>query len=150
MKRWLSSVAAGAALTLATATLAVALPAGPANAGPSCTAAGCSVVANSTSLFVVARHDWTCDWGTTASSSTGCVGGDTYYVNPGQRTPDGQDWDVVRVDAGWCYWILFINWWGKVWKETYNRIGSTSPVYVKVENGSSANVLAQSSSSCPT
>lgn len=56
---------------------------------------------------------------------------------------------VVRVDAGWCYKIKFINWWGKVWTVTYNRIGLSSPTYVKVEDASYAEVQAQSASSCP-
>ena len=150
MKRWRSRLVATAAVALTTAAFTTVLPAGAAHAGPSCDPViGCSVVANSSNTWVVAWHDWTCGWGTTASSSTGCAGGDTFFVDPGQRTPGGQDWDVVRVDAGWCYRIMFINWWGKTWAETYNRIGAASPVYVKVEDGSSGTVLGQSNSSCP-
>ncbi len=139
-----------AALVLAVAAFAAVVPASGAHASTSCSAIfGCSQSANGSDLSATAWHDWTCSWGSTGSSSTGCKGGSSYYLAPGTLTPDGQDWDVVQVDAGWCYKINFINWYGKDWDVTYNRIGQSSPLYVKVEDGSLAIILDQSASSCP-
>jgi hypothetical protein len=138
------------AVAMAVAGAAAIVPASGAHAGTSCSAIfGCSQSGNGTSLGVFAWHDWTCSSGSTGTSSTGCKGGSSYYLSPGAVTPDGQDWDVVQVDAGWCYKIEFINWYGKDWTVTYNRIGQSSPVYVKVEDGSYAYVSGQSSSHCP-
>ena len=43
----------------------------------------------------------------------------------------------------------FNNWYGKDWTVTHNRIGSSTPLYVQVEDGSIADVLAQGNNSCP-
>ncbi|GII62695.1 hypothetical protein Skr01_27800 [Sphaerisporangium krabiense] len=145
MKKWTSRLAVGASVALIATTLTAALPADDAYAVSPC----CSTVHNGSAAGLTVLRDWTCNHGTTGTSSTGCAGGDTKYLSPGATTPSGEDWDVIRVDAYWCYKIQFTNWWGKVWTETYNRIGKDSPVYVKVEGRSLGDVRAQSSSSCP-
>ncbi len=149
IKKWTSRLAAGASVALVATTLTNTLTTGAAYAGPNCSGSACSEVGNVSNDGVTAVHNWTCDSGTTGTANTGCAGGDLYYLSPGAHTPANQDWDVVRVDAGWCYKIKFIKWWGKVWTVTYNRIGLSSPTYVKVEDASYAEVQAQSASSCP-
>jgi hypothetical protein len=132
------------------AASAAVLPASGAHAGTSCSAIfGCSQSMNLTSLPATAWHDWTCSSGSTGTASTGCKGGSAYYLAPGAWTPDGQDWDVLQIDAGWCYRVNFVNWYGKDWDVTYNRIGQSTPVYVKIEDGSIAYIIGQSGSSCP-
>ncbi|MFE0631549.1 hypothetical protein ACFW3D_31915 [Streptomyces sp. NPDC058864] len=135
------------ALLAATLGLVVLAPAPQASAG-GCTIVGCSQSWNYTSTYATAFKSWTCEWGTTGSWSTGCVGGDPYGLSGyGTHTPDGQDWDVVRIDAGWCYKLhLLVP--GKTWDVVYDRRG-TSAAYVKVENWGYAKITYQSSTSCP-
>jgi hypothetical protein len=139
----------GAAIALA-ATSLILVPSGGAQAGASCDAVfGCSRSHNTSSYTATAFHDWTCTTGTTGTASTGCYGGSSYLLAIGAYTPANQDWDVIRVDAYWCYKIHFVNWYTKTWDVTYDRRGSSSPVFVKIENGSVATVTGQSTSSCP-
>jgi hypothetical protein len=138
-----------AAVALAAATLTMVNPGG-AQAGTSCSAVfGCSRSHNTSGVYATAFHNWTCSTGSTGTASTGCAGGDTYGLSNGAYTPSGQDWDVIRVDAGWCYKIHFVNWYTKYWDVTYDRRGYSTPVYVKIEDGSLATVVGQGSGSCP-
>jgi hypothetical protein len=136
---------------LAVVGLSVLTPAGAAQAGTSCgTFSGCSHVRNSDNQAITAKRNWLCG-GTTGASTAdpNCVSGDVYWLNQGDQTPIFQDWDVVRVDARWCYKIHFVNWWGKSWTERYDRRAYSTPLYVKVENGSIGEVVDQSLSTCP-
>ena len=149
MTIWKLRAGRGLAAVVAMVGLSVMVPVGAAQAGTSCSyLTGCSRVGNNSWLRATARHNWTCGWGTTGSSSTGCVGGDSMNLYHWEATPDGQDWDVVQVDAGWCYRIHFVNGWGKVWDVRYDRRGQSN-LYVKVENGAWGTVEDQSSSGCP-
>ena len=149
-KRWTSRVGRRAAIVLGAVVLVAMIPTGSAYAGTSCDPLfGCSESYNASSFTVLARHDWTCNWGSTGSSSTGCVGGASLLLRTWEGTPTNQDRDVVQIDAGWCYTMHFNNWYGKDWTVTHNRIGSSTPLYVQVEDGSIADVLAQGNNSCP-
>ena len=77
------------------------------------------------------------------------MGGASLLLRTWEGTPTNQDRDVVQIDAGWCYTMHFNNWYGKDWTVTHNRIGSSTPLYVQVEDGSIADVLAQGNNSCP-
>jgi len=150
MKKWVLRIGSGVATLSAMAALAVLPGAGTASAGPNCSAVfGCSRVENWSRVTAVAIHDWTCG-GSTGTGSTGCVAGDPYSLGSAlaSHTPDGEDWDAVRVDAGWCYEVQFVNWWGKRWTQDYDRRGQSN-YYVKVEDGSTAYIMGQSSTSCP-
>lgn len=137
-------------LVAAVAAGAVVVPTSGAQAGTSCSSVfGCSESKNSSAQPATAWHDWTCSSGSTGTASTGCKGGTSYWLTPGAHTPSNQDWDVLQIDAGWCYKVNLVNWYGKNWNVTYNRIGQSTPEYVKIEDGSVATVLAQSLSSCP-
>lgn len=152
MKRWRRRIGSGAA-TLGAAAVLIALPgAGTAVADPDCSALfGCSEVENWSGLTAFAVHDWTCEGSTGTVDTTGeCVAGGLRLLGstPGSHTPDGEDWDALRVDAGWCYRVQFVNWWGKSWSASYDRRGQ-SDAYVKVEDGSIAYVVGQSRTRCP-
>ena len=67
----------------------------------------------------------------------------------GQTTPNGEDWDVLQIDYGWCYRVRLESPFGKVWYLDYDRRGQSSNLYVKVENNGAAWVEAQSPVSCP-
>jgi hypothetical protein len=134
------------ALLAVGAGLAVLSPAPQAYAG-GCTILGCSQTYNYSGIYATAFKSWTCDWGTTGSWSTGCVGGDPYGLSNGAHTPDGEDWDVFRVDAGWCY-LVELHAPGKKWHVRYDRRG-TSAAYVKVENWGTAYIRGQSTTTCP-
>lgn len=108
----------------------------------------CSTTTNNSHLGVLAVRNWTCEHGTTGTASTGCNGGQTDWLDPGQRTPSGQDWDAFRVDAGYCYRVWF-RVPGQNWTQYYNRAGQRTPVYVKVEDWGEARVTAQQYGSCP-
>lgn len=106
-----------------------------------------SRIFNRTNLSVVTRKDWTCSSGTTGSSSTGCVGGATKTLYGwGDDTGFSEDWDVVQVDAGWCYSIKFVLPY-KEWTLTFNRAG-LSNLYVKVEDHGDAYVMSQKYGGC--
>ncbi|MFI8303414.1 hypothetical protein ACIF80_08185 [Streptomyces sp. NPDC085927] len=124
-----------------------------AQAGGACDWSGCSEFTNGSHLGVLAVKHWNCSTGTTGTASEGCVNtGDTKWIDPGKRTPSGQDWDALRVDAGYCYKVEFLNEFPlltKRWTMTYDRTKSTKPVYVKIENPSQGYVLAQKAGSCP-
>ena len=147
MMKWSAKLRVLVVIALMAVGLTMAVPVGGASAGTKCGTTGCSRSTNHSSAGFFARHNWTCDSGSTGTASTGCYGGDTYWVSPGYGTPAGQDWDVIQVDGGWCFKIHFVNFYGKSWSVTYNRLG-TSNQYVKIENGSVGDVTYQSSSSC--
>jgi hypothetical protein len=148
VKRWTSAGRKLGAVMLATAALTAVAPISGASASPNCSAVfGCSRSTNHSTSGFFARHNWTCSSGSTGTASTGCVGGDSFFVSTNYGTPSNQDWDVIQVDGGWCVKIHFTNWYGKSWNVTYNRLTSSTE-YVKVEDGSVGDVRYQSSSSC--
>jgi hypothetical protein len=139
------------ALGLVVAASAGVMPAPAAHAGTNCSGGGllCSYVDNGSNLGVLAVRNWTCTTGTTGTASTGCVSlTDTKWLYPEQHTDPKQDWDSFRVDAGYCYEVWF-RVPGKNWTMTYDRSGSTTPVYVKVEDFGEAHVTDQKAGSCP-
>jgi hypothetical protein len=147
-KSWAWRTSGSITAAAAVIGLSVMMPAGAAQAGPNCSAiTGCSLIRNNSAYEIVAIHNWTCDFGTTGTANEGCSGGDSMWVSSGGRTPSNQDWDVIQVDAGWCYKIRFTNWSGS-WNVTYDRRGR-SATHVKVENGSLGDVVGQSVSGCP-
>ncbi|MDH2428798.1 hypothetical protein [Sphaerisporangium sp. TRM90804] len=105
-----------------------------------------SRVHNRTNMNITARKDWTCSSGTTGSSSTGCVGGASRTVAAYDKTPLTEDWDVVQVDAGWCYSIKFVLPY-KEWTLQFNRAGASN-LYVKVEDHGDAYVMSQKYGGC--
>ncbi|MFB4284173.1 MULTISPECIES: hypothetical protein [unclassified Nonomuraea] len=66
----------------------------------------------------------------------------------GGRTPSNEDWDVVQIDAGWCYYVKFALPGQPDNHTRYDRRGK-SMAYVKVEDFAAAHVVAQSTSTCP-
>ncbi|MCC8243059.1 hypothetical protein [Saccharothrix luteola] len=109
----------------------------------------CSKTVNNSQYSVLTYRHWTCDWGTTGSSSTGCtdLNGGSRWLVPGERSPLFEDWDVLRVDAGWCYQVEF-SVPGKVWTLRFDQSG-LGDLYVKIEDWGTAFVQAQRYRSCP-
>ncbi|WP_217624553.1 hypothetical protein [Streptomyces sp. TRM64462] len=142
--RWMTKAVA---VLAAGAGLAVLSPAPQAYAGGSCSWAGCSQTYNYSGVYATAFRNWTCDWGTTGSWSTGCFSGSSYGLSNGAHTPNGEDWDVFRVDAGWCY-LVELHAPAKKWHVRYDRRGK-SAAYVKVEDWGAAYIRGQSTSTCP-
>ncbi|MFD6415154.1 hypothetical protein [Streptomyces sp. NPDC060194] len=127
-----------------------------AHAGASCDITGCSSSVNDTSLGATAFKNW-CGSGSTGTltenSLTSCKSGDvaqaTYYLSAnGGHTPYREDWDTLRIDAGWCYKVRFIVDFGDDFNKTYDRRGKGA-AYVKAANNADAHILGQSTSSCP-
>src|SRR5262245_53527727 len=113
MKKWILRIVSGAATLGTVVALAVLPGAGTASADPNCSDVfGCSRVENWSGLTAYARHDWTCDSGSTGTAvASGCEGGGTWLLGTdlATHTPNGEDWDVLRIDAGWCYQVQFVN-----------------------------------------
>ncbi|MET8573150.1 hypothetical protein [Streptomyces sp. NPDC004783] len=107
----------------------------------------CSRIENRSQYSITAYKDWTCDWGGTASSSTGCFGGSSRGVSPGSTTPYFEDWDVLRIDGGWCYKVYFTT-GVSAFTKFYNQSG-LGHRYVKVDDASTGYVQAQRYGSCP-
>jgi hypothetical protein len=107
----------------------------------------CSKTTNSSGGSVFVVKSWTCSGGSTGSSSTGCAGGETRWISNGDSTPAFEDWDVFRVDAGWCYRVRFMIPY-KDWEVTYDRRGQGAHLYVKVEDHATAIIKSQSTSFC--
>lgn len=140
-KSWRSRVARWAVVGML-ASLAVSLPAGTASAGTSCTG-GCSETHNKSSLGVYAARDW-CD------GVGACSGSPTMWIPSGGTTPQKQDWDTFRVDAGYCYVGSIRTYVYPFWNTknyTWDRRG-TSAMWVKVANNQTATVDRQSTTSC--
>ncbi|MEV4313103.1 hypothetical protein [Actinocrispum sp. NPDC049592] len=128
----------------------------PANAGASCSLAGCSTTVNDSSVGATAMRNWCWD-GNSSGDSTETYPGCTVDNVPqsgmflsagGGHTPRDQDWDVLRVDAGWCYKVFFNRLWVPSFTRTYDRRGR-SELYVKVGDEAIAHIKGQSTSSCP-
>jgi hypothetical protein len=143
-------MAAAVIAVTATSTAVLGSSAPAAQASASCyLGIFCSRTVNLTSLGVLAVKNWTCKGYSNADSSTGCADlGTTRVLWQGQATPDGEDWDAFRVDAGWCYRVEFTTAFSDFYR-VYDRRGMNSPVYVKVADDADADVVGQSSSSCP-
>jgi hypothetical protein len=119
--------------------------------GESCGVLGCSSVVNDSAFGATAWFNWCMGGGTGASTTTlpTCDHQKPFPLSPrGDHTPYDQDWDVLEVDAGWCFKVKFIVDFGTDFTRTYDRRGK-SALYVKAADNADAHVQAQSSSSCP-
>lgn len=109
-------------------------------------------VINDSALSATALRNW-CSGGSTGTLTTTrpTCGNDqgTHHLAPGGgRTPSDQDWDVVQIDAGWCYYLKF-DLPGQPDNHTrYDRRGK-SAAWVKVEDWAVAHIVDQSANSCP-
>ncbi|MED7827255.1 hypothetical protein [Streptomyces chiangmaiensis] len=149
-----STLAMGTVIAASLATLLG--PVSTAHAGPNCTLGFCSHTSNDSNLSVYIAKNWCWSTGTTGSATTSdpycSSSSERMWISPGQDSPSGQDWDTFRVDAGWCYSVKFTEaeWYGlHEWWVTYNRVGQSTPFWVKVENNAIASVRAQRYGSCP-
>jgi len=106
----------------------------PASAGGSCTL-GCSETHNTSSLSVLAGRNW------------GNPYGQTRWIAPGGKTPQKQDWDAFRVDAGYCYHVLWYTYGVPDRTTNYNQI-NRGEAWIQVHNYETAVVQRQSTSSC--
>jgi hypothetical protein len=128
----------------------------PASAGPNCSPLGCSSSVNDTPVTATAFFNW-CGGGSTGTMTTsgqttcssGGVAQKTYGLTTnGGHTPYSQDWDSLRIDAGWCYKVKFVVDLAPDFTRTYDRRG-TSAAWVKVSDNADAHIQGQSSSTCP-
>ncbi|MEU6242474.1 MULTISPECIES: hypothetical protein [unclassified Streptomyces] len=145
-----------AAAVTAMAFIAVLGSATTASAGASCSIAGCSSSVNDTSLGATALKNW-CRGGDSTGAWTATqptcksdnVAQTTYYLSSGGgHTPYSEDWDTLRIDAGWCYKVKFVIDLAPDFTKTYDRRGTTA-AWVKAADNADAHVIGQSSSSCP-
>jgi hypothetical protein len=117
---------------------------------------GCSTSVNDTSIGTFAYRNWC--WGGNSSGDwkdnlPDCVSDGVrqapFYLNiNGGHTPRDQDWDVIRIDAGWCYKVFFNRLWVPSFTRTYDQRGRGT-IYVKVGDEAVAHIKGQSTSSCP-
>jgi hypothetical protein len=137
-----------AAMLLGATALAV-LPASAAHAGPNCSAAGCSTSFNDSPHEAWAYFNWCRDHDSSGASTDKeptCGAQNTYLIGSGGHTPFGQDWDAIRVDAGWCYRVKFVVSFGRDFTRSYDRRGQ-SALWVKVSDNADAHILTQTNSS---
>ncbi|MEV7203322.1 hypothetical protein [Streptomyces griseoluteus] len=145
-----------AAVVTAMTVVGVMGSATTASAGASCGIGGCSSSVNDTALGATALKNWcrsgdsTGSWtATQPTCSSDGVAQTTYYLSPnGGHTPYKEDWDTLRIDAGYCYKVKFVIDLAPDFTKTYDRRG-TSAAYVKAADNADAHVVGQSSSSCP-
>ncbi|WP_345574502.1 hypothetical protein [Nonomuraea rosea] len=118
----------------------------------SCGSTGCSSSVNDSGTGATAVFNWCLSSGTTGTLTTTeptCGNQKTYWLSAGGgHTPWSEDWDTLRIDAGWCYKVKFTLPGQPDNTTRYDRRGK-SAAWVKVEDFSDAHILAQSSSSCP-
>lgn len=145
-----------AACVVGALTLAAVASGTPAYAGASCGITGCSSEVNDSAYSATALKNW-CTSGGGTGDLTGTkptctvdnVQQTTYFLSSGGgHTPYKEDWDVLQIDAGWCYKVHFIVDFGSDFTKTYDRRG-TSAGYVKVSDNADAHVQGQSTSGCP-
>ncbi|SFO04043.1 hypothetical protein SAMN04487980_104815 [Streptomyces sp. cf124] len=156
LKRQSNGLGRSAVAVTAVAFVAVLGTGTTAHAGASCGVTGCSSSVNDTSVGATALKNW-CRGGDSTGASTDkqptCKSDDvpqkSMYLSPnGGHTPYREDWDTLRVDAGWCYKVRFIVDFGDDFNRTYDRRG-LSAAYVKAADNADAHVIGQSTSSCP-
>ncbi|MFF0448888.1 hypothetical protein ACFYT4_21180 [Streptomyces sp. NPDC004609] len=137
-----------------TALVTVLGPAPAAYAG-GCTGSLCSGTANDTAQPVLVARNW-CVGGTSTGDTTtttpvcssGGVAQEQRWIGGSHRTPQSEDWDTFRVDAGWCYTVEFDGYfWWTDFTRTYNRT-SASAVWVKVSNDYTAHIKKQDHGRC--
>ncbi|GAA3852991.1 hypothetical protein GCM10022243_18250 [Saccharothrix violaceirubra] len=140
------------AVLLGLTGLVVATP--YAAAGP-CSWPGCAYSVNETDLWTAVLRNW-CWPGETGDSKgyfLGCaqsgVSQDLSFLSPnGGHTPPSQAWNVLRVDAGWCYKVHFERYWSSSFTRIYDQRGRAD-LYVMVGNEAKAHIQGQGYSSCP-
>jgi len=116
---------------------------------------GCSETANQSAYSVYTARNWcvgASPWAgnTMPSCSDGNVAQQFLWIAPYTgRTPDGQDWDGFRVDAGWCYHVVLFSWPGP-WRSDfqYDRRGMSTGLWVHVHNNELAYVTSQGTTHC--
>jgi hypothetical protein len=137
---------------MGTASADITRPANVMPLGESCSALGCSSVVNDSSDYATALRNWCRDDDSTGDTTTTrptCGNQDTFSLSPrGGHTPYDADWDVLQVDAGWCYKVKFIIDLAPDKTKTYDRRGLPT-IWVKAADNADAHVVGQSSTSCP-
>jgi hypothetical protein len=125
-------IARAAAVTAIVATGVVAVPAGPAFAGGSCNF-GCSETHNHSQYGVTVGRNW------------GNPPSPTMIIWPWEDTPDNEDWDAFRVDAGWCYHVGWFFYGIYITDKTYDQRGK-GDLWVQVHNDETAVIFRQAGS----
>ncbi|MEW1648265.1 MULTISPECIES: hypothetical protein [unclassified Streptomyces] len=125
----------------------------PAHAGPNCSIAGCSSTYNDTGATATALFNWCTASGSTGDTTTtrpSCssegAAQKQYLLLGHEHTPETQDWDVLQIDAGWCYKVYFDSITN--FTRTYDRRGKTAE-WVKISDYADAHIQGQSNTSCP-
>ncbi|GGN29785.1 hypothetical protein [Streptomyces fuscichromogenes] len=125
----------------------------PAYAGPNCSIAGCSSTYNDTGATATALFNWCTSSGSTGDATTtrpSCssdgVAQKQYLLLGHEHTPENQDWDVLQIDAGWCYKVYFDSITN--FTRTYDRRGKTTE-WVKIADYADAHIQGQSNTTCP-
>jgi hypothetical protein len=150
-------VAAFAAPTTAWAGEAPAKPVPPAGSttqggavpmGSTCRSGLCSQIENSSQYWVYLARDW-CGTANYIYNNTPPCGPSgtqhpTRYLDPNVTTPQFQDWDSFRVDAGWKYnyTVYFrgcICWSNR----SVDRRGSSTAAWVRVHDNEVAVITSQ-------
>lgn len=110
-------------------------------AGPGCTWPFCSEIRNRSSLGIAVFHDW-CGTGEIIVRYEPPCGwaNQIRYLEPGEGTPPRQDWDVLRVDAGWRYTVTAPPHYSRM----YDNRNSYRPMYVRVHDWQAITVANQS------
>lgn len=127
--------------SIAATTLAI-----PATSADSASRPLQGVAWNETPYGVLTGRDW-CD-----ANQGPCAGSPLLWIYQGQRTPVGEDWDTLRVDAGWCYKVRLDTYypyppWKYTGLYTFDRRGK-SHWWFKFTDNQTATVYFQSTSSC--
>jgi hypothetical protein len=128
-RRLRGSIVRAAMVTAVVATGVVAAPAVPAHAGGRCTF-GCSETHNDSQYGVTAGRNW------------GNPPDPTMIVWPGGQTPEKQDWDAFRVDAGWCYHVGWRVYGVYINDKVYDQRGK-GDLWVQVHNHETAIIYRQ-------
>jgi hypothetical protein len=124
-------------------------------ASTSCTPIiGCSVTQNNTGAAVYVARDWCNHSGTdnqhwfseTPPCGPPSVTHPAQWI-PGHSSSPSGDWDVFRVDAGWCYKVHWDVTASPDHDTTYNRSNAGSE-FVRVENNERAIITFQRFGTC--
>lgn len=104
--------------------------------GSSCWTGLCSQINNKSHTWVYLARDWCgsdsykyqdeppCGWGSV-----------TRYLYAGEITPQFEDWDSFRVDAGWRYYYTVYFRGCPCWSSrSVDRRGSATPAWVRVRD----------------
>lgn len=123
-------------------------------ASTSCSIAGCSVTQNNTGAEVYVVRDWCNHSGTdnehwfseTPPCGAPSVTHPAQWIAGHSSSPSG-DWDVFRVDAGWCYKVHWDVTLAPDHDTTYNRSNAGSE-FVRVHDNERAIITFQRFGTC--